>query len=483
MEGKDKPFFGRKKELALLNGLEAKNSSSLIVVRGRRRIGKSRLLEEFGKTRKTLFFSGIPPTKKSTAQSQRDSFASQMTQKLQMPSVTSHDWAALFSLLAERTQKGKVLIVFDEISWLGSKDPDFLGKLKNAWDLQFSQNPNLILALCGSISTWIEKNILSNTGFLGRISLDLTLSELSLQESTLFWKEAKARVSSYEIFKTLSVIGGIPKYLEEIIFQRPAEENIRKLCFEPSGLLFREFEQIFSDLFSKRSSQYGEIVQFLAEKQADLKEICAHLNLQKGGKISQYLHHLIVSGFVTADPTWNLKSGKTSSLKKFRLKDNYLRFYFRYIRPHKSQIEKGFFPGQSLSQLPGWSVVMGLQFENLVVNNVLQLLPLLKLERGDVVMAGPYFQRSSVRGEGCQIDLLIQTRFHTLFVVEIKFSSGEIGISVIEEVREKIRRLKIPKGVSIRPVLVVVNGASSSVHEENFFDFILPFDTLLSDPQ
>ena len=73
--------------------------------------------------------------------------------------------------LAQKTQEGPVLIVLDEITWMGFKDHEFLGHLKNAWDLCFSKNPNLILALSGSMSAWIEDNILSSTGFLGRESL------------------------------------------------------------------------------------------------------------------------------------------------------------------------------------------------------------------------------------------------------------------------------------------------------------------------
>jgi AAA+ ATPase superfamily predicted ATPase len=476
----NKPFFGRKEELEHLRRLLTKNSASLIVVRGRRRIGKSRLLEEFGKEMKTCFFSGIPPSKKTTAQGQRDNFAVQMAKQLQMPSVTSNDWAGLFSLLAERTREGKILIVLDEISWLGSKDPDFLGKFKNAWDMQFSQNPSLILALCGSVSTWIEKNILSHTGFLGRISLDLVLLELSLHDSALFWEHRRNHLSSHEIFKVLAVTGGIPKYLEEIVPRFPAEENIRTLCFQPSGLLFREFDQIFSDLFSKRSAQYGQIVQFLSGKAAMLQEICDYLKVQKSGKISRYLHHLNISGFIASDPTWNLSNSKISNLKYFRLKDNYLRFYLKYIQPHKQQIEKGFFPGKTLTQLPDWPTVMGLQFENLVINNMRQLFPLLKLEVGDVSMAGPYFQKPTARQQGCQVDLLIQTRFKTIFVCEVKFHVGEVGIDVVEEVKEKIRRISVPKGTSIRPVLITVNAVSESVRDADFFDFIIDFSQLLS---
>ncbi|MBF5058972.1 AAA family ATPase [Candidatus Neptunochlamydia vexilliferae] len=135
-------------------------------MRGRRRIGKSRLIEEFGSGMTTHFFVGLPPTPGTTAQSQRDEFARQMVRELNIPSPKSDDWGDLFLSLSSHTDKGRILLVLDEISWIGSKDSDFLGKLKNAWGLHFTKNPKLILVICGSVSSWIEKNILTSVSGL-----------------------------------------------------------------------------------------------------------------------------------------------------------------------------------------------------------------------------------------------------------------------------------------------------------------------------
>lgn len=116
---------------------------------------------------------------------------------------------------------------------MGFKDPNFLGNLKTAWDIYFKKNPKLVLILCGS--AWIEKNILSSSGFLGRISYTLTLEELSLPECKEFWNKYDNRISAYEKFKILSVIGGVPRYLEEVIATKTAEENINNLCFKKGG--------------------------------------------------------------------------------------------------------------------------------------------------------------------------------------------------------------------------------------------------------
>lgn len=468
-------FIGRKKELDSLEILLKKKSATMVVIRGRRRIGKSRLIKEFVSDKKSWIFSGFPPVPGITKRRQLDAFSVQISQNLSMPKIQVSEWIEHFNFIGNQAKGQKIVIVLDEISWMGSEDPDFLGQLKTAWDLNFSENPDLILILCGSVSSWIEENILKSTGFVGRVSVDMILNELSIDESAEFWGTQKNKISAYEKFKVLSVTGGIPKYLEEIIPSQSAEDNIHRLCFQPTGLLFREFEQIFSDLFSKRAQTYSNIINTLGNTSLSLDEICEKLYLEKSGSISRSLDDLALSGFVQEDCTWNLFTKTESRLKKFRLKDNYLRFYLQYIEPNKNRIVKNIFELKSFMHMPGWESVMGLQFENLVVNNLKGLCKILRIDLLEVTNAGPFFQRSTQRQKGCQIDLMIQTRHNTLYVCEIKFSTSEIKSSVIEEMKKKIRSLSTPKGFSIRPVLIHVNGISQAVNESEIFNDIIDF--------
>ncbi|NGX34591.1 MAG: hypothetical protein K1060chlam1_00944 [Candidatus Anoxychlamydiales bacterium] len=474
-----RPFYGRKEELFVLHQEYKKSTSSLIVIRGRRRIGKSRLIEQFSQNLNIVSFTGLPPEPKTTAEMQKKEFAYQMSKNLNMPEIKTDNWSELFLHLAKATSKGQALIVFDEISWMGSKDSIFLGKLKIAWDTEFSKNPKLMLILCGSVSSWIEKNILSQTGFLGRISIDLVLEQMPLCDCVKFWKSLKKRVSAYEIFKILSITGGVPKYLEEIIPEESAEDNIQRLCFKPRGILYREFDQIFSDLFTKRNETYRKIVIELINGSKSLDQICESIKYQKGGSISKYLNDLEAAGFVSVDWTWNFANKKISNLRKFRLSDNYTRFYLKYILPQKEIILQKNFVRESFMMLPNWSTIMGFQFENLVFANRLSLYNCLKINPADVLIANPYFQRKTSRNSGCQIDFLIQTRYHSLYVVEMKFSKSKIEPSCINEVDKKISSLTVPKRFSIRRVLVHVNGVQDSVEESGFFDYIVDFSSLL----
>jgi uncharacterized protein len=470
-------FIGREAELTRLNGLLGNRSSSLIVVRGRRRIGKSRLLEEFGKGMKSFFFSGLPPAKKQTAQDQRNEFARQL-ERAGFPGVKADDWSNLFWYLSKNTEKGRILIVLDEISWMAEKDTNFLGKLKTAWDMYFSKNPQLILALCSSVSSWVMENILSSTGFVGRIAEDIFIDELPLNVCNAFWRPKEKLIAPYEKFKILSVTGGIPLYLERIKPDISAEKNIINLCFTKGGLLVREFNEIFSDLFSRKNASHKEIILCLSSGPKDLGQICKELGKTRTGAYSKHLDDLVKAGFISRDFTWDLQDGKESKLSRYRLSDNYLRFYLKYIAPNQAKIEKGTFNAASLN-FSGFETIMGLQFENLVTHNRKIIWNLLNIDPGEVVMDGPFFQNPTTRQQGCQIDYMIQTRNDSIYLCEVKFYKKNIGLNIIKEIEEKRKRLKVPKFCSVRTVLIHVNGVDESVVDKEYFNKIIDFGKLL----
>ena len=478
-----KPYFiGRNKELDILNSLAQKKYASLIVIRGRRRIGKSRLVEEFAKGHKFIRFSGLPEGGKisPSPQNQKNEFNKQLSQATGLKESNLNEWTDLFNALASQVKKGKVIILFDEISWMASNDKAFLGKLKNAWDMNFKNNPELILILCGSVSSWIEENILKSTGFVGRLSLVLDLEELSLIESSEFLNYLGIRGDPYEKFKILSITGGIPRYLEEIKSQLTAEENIKELCFAKSGILFREFKDIFSDIFSSRASIYRKIVESLVSGKKTQEQIAKYLEIQASSHVSKYLEDLVVSGFIKRDYTWTINGNKPSKLSQYRLSDNYLRFYLKYIEPNKARIENGNFDEQSLTNLTGYNTIMGFQFENLVLNNRKLIWNKLKIYSEDIVSDNPYFQKQQLRKKACQIDYMIQLKTNVLFACEIKFYKGIIKKDIIDESREKLKSLYLPRGFSIKPVLIHINGVAESVADAEYYYKIIDFSDSLS---
>jgi hypothetical protein len=463
-----KPFVGRKQELKKLKALHRKAAPSLVVIKGRRRIGKSRLIAEFACQAKgqTLWsFAGLAPEEGMTAQTQRDHFARQLASFLKVPPLTFQDWSDAFAHLSLHVQAGDIILL-DEISWMGAKDTAFIPKLKAWWD---TQHISIVVVLCGSVSTWIEENILKSTAFFGRVTLTLTLLPLSIPESAHLLRTMGFQGSTYDIYKLLSVLGGVPWYLEQVTSGMTADNIIKQLCFEKEGLLVLEFERIFHDLFNGKGVVYKRILDSLKTGMKTLADIRQDIDFAHSGTLSQLMDHLIIAGFVKKQSLWSFKTTKPLKQSLYRICDPYMRFYLKVIQMHRAQIDAGAFDTSSLSNIAGFEAHMGLQLEYLLLQNRTLLLKAIGISAADVLCDGPYRQSQTVSAKGCQMDYLVQTGAKNLFICEFKFKRRELGVEVIQDMQEKINALKTPRGYAAVPVLFHIGGVASSVEMEGYF--------------
>ena len=168
-------------------------------------------------------------------------------------------------------------------------------------------------------------------------------------------------------------------------------------------------------------------------------------------------------------------------MSKYRIRDNYLRFYLRYIDPQKEKIEQGLFRDIHLEQLANWDALMGYQFENLVLNNLDAVIRRLGIAPESILSAAPYFQRKTRRHASCQIDLLIQTK-KTIYVCEVKFRR-QIDTCVIADVERKIQALPGRTRYSIRPVLLYDGELAPSIKRSDVFCQSIAMADLLTSPQ
>ena len=180
------------------------------------------------------------------------------------------------------------------------------------------------------------------------------------------------------------------------------------------------------------------------------------------------------AGFIASDQGLNPETGGDVQQMRYRIRDNYARFYLKYIEPRLKIIARDGFRFSSLEQLPEWDAIKGLAFENLVVNNFRELLPRLGLDKSLVVSAAP-FRKTSRSGtgtkEGVQVDLLLQTR-RSIYLVEVK-RRAELGHEVIDEMDEKVSRIKRPRGVAVKTALVYDGHLAKSVEADGYFDAVI----------
>lgn len=209
-----------------------------------------------------------------------------------------------------------------------------------------------------------------------------------------------------------------------------------------------------------------------------LSEIAVALGVERSGIISGHLSELETAGFITEDAGLNPATGKPAKCVRYRISDNYTRFYLRYIRPNERMIDRDAFRFSSLDALPGWDTILGLQFENLVINNLPALLPRLGLDRVLLLSAAPWRQPATARKRGCQVDLLLQSE-RSVYIVEIK-RRQEIGREVEDEVAAKVRALALPRDKSVRTALVYDGRLAPTVEANGYFDAVIPVADLLS---
>lgn len=472
-------FYGREEDFRELEALWRKRTATLVTCRGRRRIGKSTLIEEFARRSGARFlkFEGIAPDRGVGNKEELSSVQAQLERQTPYSGGAFGKWARAFAEIDKEIDKRKTVLLFDEISWMGKFDATFPGELKVAWDNLFKRHERLIVFLCGSVSTWISENILNNTAFVGRASLNMVVRELPLDQCVKFWGRKADRTAVRDIVDVLSVTGGVPRYLEEVDPSMTADENIRRMCFSPNALLRDDFTKIFNIVFGDNALTKRRILESLSLRPMTLSEICESLGVERNGGMSGHLEDLEIAGFIAGDRGVLPETGRPARQKRYRLRDNYTRFYLKYMAPNANIIENGSFGFNSLDALKGWDSMLGIAFENLVINNLPSLLPRLGMEHVLLKSAAPFRQTATKRKRGCQVDLLLQSD-RKACIVEIK-RRREIGPEIIDEVDAKVKALRFADGMSVRTALVYDGVLSPRIEATGYFDAIIPVRELL----
>ena len=296
-------FAGRTEELSALEAAYASHKSELVVVYGRRRVGKSSLVSRFceGKP-EHLTFEAIEGEQ---TRGQIAHFAGTLREQTRDPllaDVAFKSWDNVFAYLTERivnaaSRKTKLILFIDELPWMAAGRGKLVGLLKYYWDNHWKAR-NVMLILCGSVASFMVKRVIKSKALYGRITLEMLLLGLQPHEATALFRKKR---SNEEILRYLLIFGGIPKYLEEIDLNRSFNQNLNRLCFSKTSPMRREIERIFYSQF-RESGVYLKIVGLLNNRICSMDEISSRLSISSGGGLKLYLNNLedaeIIRSFV-----------------------------------------------------------------------------------------------------------------------------------------------------------------------------------------
>ena len=421
------PFIGRKRELELMQQLWESGRPELLILYGRRRVGKTRLLTHWLETSqaRALFWVAEPTSAFDQLRSFSQALYNFATPGLSAPDDFSYaSWAQAFQQMAARAQASRLVVFIDEFTYLLAAESGLAGMLQNTWDHLFKQT-NLFLVISGSHIGMMERHLLSYQAPLyGRATALLKLLPLPFAETRHFFPRYRPdeRVAVY------AMMGGIPAYWERFDPQISVDNNIRRQFLTSNALLQDEPRLLLQD-FITDAHNYVAILRAIAYGKRTPKEIAGYTGLEEK-HVPAFLARLVDTGFV--ERRVSVTAPLTARSGRHAITDPYLRFYFRFLASRQTQLALGI-QEQALEEIKRHLLdfIGTYTWEELCREWMLRASGMSKL---------PFLpdQVGSAWNKQVQIDVVgINSMEKTLLLGECKWSPQVMGRSVLKELVEK----------------------------------------------
>lgn len=469
-------FVGRRFEWRRLVEIAKTESPQLLVVYGRRRIGKTELLEQVYRQRHVLKFEGIRDKTQAEQMSHVMWQLSEYAKNPLLAKVQVNTWVEVFKHIDETLSTGVWTIYFEEIQWLANYKPDFIAELKFAWDNYFKRKKNLLVILCGSSPSFIVNHVLLSKSLYNRSQHELHLQEFSLSETREFLKRHSLR----EVMDAYLTVGGIPEYLQHLQKRSSIFTSLCENAFLPNSFFSKEYERIFVSSLSE-NKHYRHVIQLLAAKRFLTRdEILNGLKISSSGSISDLLLDLELCGFIEKYIPYNLK--ETSRLARYCIADNYLQFYYKFIAPMHREIQLGHYQNNPIQaiKMDIYQKWLGFSFERMCRQKNSLIAKILGFHAVHY-RSGAYFSRSTQReNPGFQFDLVFDRDDKVITLCEIKYLQNPVSTNVIAEFERKISHLPDIKKKTIHKVLISAEGIDNALEKRHYFDQVITLEDLFT---
>jgi hypothetical protein len=431
---------GREKEVATLQALLTTGEAELVSVIGRRRVGKTFLVESVYAGRIAFEVTGI---QNASNQEQLENFsiALNLYSKSPLPVQSPKSWLEAFRqliLFLENTAgTEKRVVFFDEMPWLAAPRSGFLNAFGFFWNSWAVKN-NVVVVICGSAASWMIQKVVHNKGGLyNRITKRIHLQPFSLYETELYLQKKGLNLNRYQIVELYMAMGGIAHYLKEIQKGESVAQNIDRICFSPGGPLYDEFGQLYPSLFD-HSENHIAVVRALSAKWSGLSrgDIIKSTGISNGGGLTKTLEELQHSGFIAE----YLPFGRVKRETLYRLTDEYSLFYLKFIETLRKE---GTGVWNAFQQKPIYRAWSGYAFESICLKHLPEIKKALGIS-GVFSNSSAFYHKGADGMDGCQIDLLIDRDDRVINLCEIKWATSEFILtkSYAAELRKKVALFK-----------------------------------------
>ena len=333
-------FINRHQEISVLERMFESGTAQFFVLYGRRRVGKTELLLQFCKNKRSIYFLASQ-LKEHDHLRQLTEIARHVINEPLLQNLVFDDWEAALIYFAQQSQEERLVLVLDEFQYLCEDNAALPSLIQRFWDLH-GKNSKLFLILCGSQVSFMEQEVLAERSPLyGRRTGQLRLMPLSYRDSGYFFSEysAKEKLIAY------GILGGIPAYLNQFALrspndpQRRLEQHIKDELLTPQGYLFDEVNFLLrTELREPRT--YASLLHAIAGGATRLNEISQRVGLEPTN-VNKYLSVLRELGLIKRETPVTDRAPQKSKKGLYKIADNYVKFWFRFVLPNRSLIEPG----------------------------------------------------------------------------------------------------------------------------------------------
>lgn len=471
-------MVGRKKEISELLERYDRDDAQFVAVYGRRRVGKTYLIDETFKGRITFRHAGVSPVEaldekqvkpiKRQLQAFYYSLISQGMKKGHCPG----DWLEAFFMLEmflqEKEDGSRQLIFLDELPWMDTQRSGFVTGLESFWN-NWACHRNVMLIVSGSANSWIRDKLINNHGGLyGRVTREIKLEPFNLRECELLFEENGVHLSRYDIVQSYMIFGGIPYYLGYFRRGRSLAQNVDDLFFVKGAKLCMEYDRLFASVFTNPSMMKSIIKALRSRnKGCTRREIVSLTGYKEGGRLSEALEALIASDFIIR----YIPFGFSKREVYYKLVDPFCIFYLDFIE-NKDAIPDGFW----LKNVASHPIITwrGYAFENVCFNHISQIKDALGISGISTTQSA--WTKMGDDDKGTQIDMIISRKDNIVNMCEMKYYSEEL---TVDKDYEKLLRHRqnllyeiIPKKSSIHNTLVTTFGIKNNEYRWSFDNVI-----------
>lgn len=327
-------FIDRETEMATLQNEYTRSGSSLVILYGRRRVGKTTLIAEFIKNKKALFFLASEESEIQNRNAFKEKAAEFINNEL-LKNADVKNWDVIFKAISDTPFASKPIIVIDEFQYIGKANPAFPSIFQRIWE-ELLKNKSIMVILCGSLISMMKSQTLAyNSPLYGRRTAQIRLKQIPFRYYQAFFPDWTRR----ELIEMYSVTGGVPKYIELFSEDRDIYRSIQACILNQSGYLYDEPHFLLQQEVTEVGS-YFSIIKAIAAGNSKLSAISKVLEV-KATSLTKYLKTLIDLDILEREVPITEDNPEKSKRGLYKIKDNYIRFWFAFIYPNISFIESG----------------------------------------------------------------------------------------------------------------------------------------------